>query len=136
MVNYLLPYCLEAFTFGPAIVLGVVVAVTCGSVADSFVTATWAVVGTVAAASAAFLTGFVVLCFFGPTIHNAASRLNGSPFKAGDHVRILAGLRRGEILEVNEVWDERGTVYGKVPSRDELIEVAQTRVCSSNTHER
>jgi len=57
------------------------------------------------------LVGWFIL---GPLYHYRAE-INGYPFRSGDRVEILVGARRGCVLRVAEVREERGEVRIEPP---------------------
>lgn len=72
--------------------------------------------------------GFIVLV----PLFRLGAKLNGAPFHAGDRVRILVGAHRDRIVQIYEVWEERGQVRVELDeqSRQKVKDVFSfTQVC-------
>ena len=55
----------------------------------------------------AYLVSLIVGCMILPPVFRWRENVNGSPFHIGDQVEILKGSRRGEVVEVYDVWSPR-----------------------------
>ena len=64
-----------------------------------------------------FTAGFFGIFVLGP-LYYGQSIENGAPYQPGDHVRILTGPHRDQVVEVYEVWEERGQIRVRLGDRE------------------
>jgi hypothetical protein len=53
-----------------------------------------------------FLSLLFAVIFVVP-FYRIADRINGAPFRIGDHVRILSGPHQGRLVKIYELWESR-----------------------------
>jgi hypothetical protein len=64
--------------------------------------------------------GLVSITLVARLIYPIAIRLVGAPFHVGDRVFILCGRRKSRVVEVYEVWPERGRVRVRLSEEDRI----------------
>jgi hypothetical protein len=109
-IQYFLAHGIKIAIIGGGLVLGTVVAMSCG--AFSF----WAVLATLAALPLGALFGMFI---FLPLIQIICRFLNGAPFHTGDMVHILVGPHRDCVVRVYVVWASRGQVRVALGEQEE-----------------
>ncbi len=122
-IQYFLAHGTKIAAVGGALILGAVVAWTCGDF--SF----WGIVAVLAALALGAILGML---FLWPLILVVCSFLNGQPFREGDWVRILVGPHRDRVVRVYQVWKERDEVrveLGEQEAKDVKDVFSNVEVC-------
>ena len=112
-IQYLLAHAYKIAMSAGASLLAITVAAASGGFS------LWSVMATIVALPLGCILGALL---FGPFIFYIGSKLNGSPFREGDVVRILVAPHRDRVTRVYTMWRERNQV------RVDLGEVAQKDV--------